>query len=485
MDLRVLLLWLLSAAGFAVTPGELRHYQLLVEATDGPGCALTSPTGDVIGQAALIELSLDQQDKATLVYSRCVDGSWQHVARQPIAGSVVTRSAGVDTLNWSIPRSWLGVPRPLGVRILAQHPASGSVDHHGAEQPAVVNLPLGEAPVPIPLWNSGVALGCLLGICLLAARWRRTHGLAGLLVLLLLPVGQAERARAAGNQTQDPVRAAGNAAGTALLAPLISLLDPAGDQFGNDAGIDLQRVELALDAQQLQVQLQVRALPEPVPLRVLFLGNSLTAANTLPLMVQAIAAQAGETIQVTEVSFGGVNLEDLYREGTALSEISSGRYQWVIMQQGPSSLAESQEDLERWTIAFNTPIRASGARPALYMVWPERARFSFFNAVRTSYLNAALSIEGWFIPAGETWRTAWRERPQLALYGADQFHPSALGSYAAALTIYCTLFGRSPEGLPASLVIDARRTLQFDAADALLVQRSAWATHLQYARAGQ
>ena len=46
------------------------------------------------------------------------------------------------------------------------------------------------------------------------------------------------------------------------------------------------------------------------------------------------------------------------------------------------------------------------------------------------------------------WREVWRRDPQTALYGSDDFHPSALGSYLAALTVWRALSGASVVGLP-------------------------------------
>ena len=53
------------------------------------------------------------------------------------------------------------------------------------------------------------------------------------------------------------------------------------------------------------------------PIRVLFVGNSLTQANDLPLMVSALAAGFGVQIQGTDVSQGGFSLEDHWNDRRA------------------------------------------------------------------------------------------------------------------------------------------------------------------------
>src|SRR3954471_24339231 len=113
----------------------------------------------------------------------------------------------------------------------------------------------------------------------------------------------------------------------------------------------------------------------PADDRVLFIGNSLTEANGLPAMVAALSRQGGGIpISTASVVFGGFNLEDHWNQGTAQRRIADGGWSIVVLQQGPSALPESQADLREWTVRFDTIIRASGARTALYMVWPESDR---------------------------------------------------------------------------------------------------------------
>ena len=186
------------------------------------------------------------------------------------------------------------------------------------------------------------------------------------------------------------------------------------------------------------------------PKRVLFIGNSLTYSNRLPQIVQAMAKAQGDDLYVETVAFGGFDLELHWNQGSALQAIKQG-WDVVILQQGPSSLASSRVHIRSWTKRFAPEIRRAGARPALYMVWPELDRIDVFDDVRDSYSLAASDVRGMFIPAGEVWRAAWRREPSAPLYGSDNFHPTVAGSYAAALSIYGMLFNRPPQGLPARL----------------------------------
>ena len=205
-------------------------------------------------------------------------------------------------------------------------------------------------------------------------------------------------------------------------------------------------------------------------MRILFIGNSLTYVNDLPGLVQRLADATGaEQTYVESVALPDHSLEDHYKRGDALDAIRRGGWRVVIMQQGPSALEESREHLILWTGIFATEIRAVGAEPALYMVWPSTARFFDFDRVRDSYRMAAESVNGRFLAAGETWRAAWARQADLALYGSDGFHPSPLGTYAAAVTIFGNLYQRSVVDLPAS----ARQGLSLSTAEARIVEEAA------------
>lgn len=212
----------------------------------------------------------------------------------------------------------------------------------------------------------------------------------------------------------------------------------------------------------------------PVSGRVLFVGNSLTYTNDLPGMVAALADSAGSgPISVEMVVAADFSLRDHLDGGGAVRALKRGGWDFVLLQQGPSSLDDSRAGLIASARDFDTEIRKVGARPALYAVWPDRTRLSFFDQVSESYRLAAVAVHGLYLPAGEAWRAAWRRDSTLALYDADDFHPSVLGSYVAALVIYGRISNRSPVGLPARLRTRSGRLVDIPATTARLLQEAA------------
>lgn len=219
-------------------------------------------------------------------------------------------------------------------------------------------------------------------------------------------------------------------------------------------------------------------LPE-AEIRILFVGNSLTAFNNLPGLVATIARAAGRDVEALGRVAPNFSLEEHWHSG-AVQQIRELRPDIVVFQQGPSSLDESRRHLLAWTDSFAPLLREVGATPAYLMVWPETARLHAFDAVRDNYKAAAERAGGIFIPAGEAWRPLV---PGAALervdgpnpYGPDGFHPSFEGSVLAALTAVRALFGESVSGLPATMVPGDGRNpdIRLDPAVAEVLQRLA------------
>jgi len=193
--------------------------------------------------------------------------------------------------------------------------------------------------------------------------------------------------------------------------------------------------------------------PEPVTdpdLRILFIGNSLTYENDLPGLVEQLGrSDPSRPTTVSSVAFGGYSLEDHWNRGDALAAIRQGGWDLVVLQQGPSALPESRDNLIEWSDRFAAEIRKVGARPALYMVWPSLDDAADWDAVTASYAAAAEASHAILFPAGEALRAAYNANPGLPLFAGDRFHPAPLGSEGAALVIYSAAANVSPVGLSA------------------------------------
>ena len=152
-----------------------------------------------------------------------------------------------------------------------------------------------------------------------------------------------------------------------------------------------------------------------------------------------------DRVRVASVAKPDYSLEDHWNDGEALDSIDQGGWDVVVLQQGPSSLPESQAHLLEWTDRFSERIRAAGGRPAMYMVWPPVG--GDWDGVVAAYTAAAEASDAALLPAGRAWQAVLGAHPEIGLYGPDQFHPTRAGAYLAALVIFGGLADRTTVGL--------------------------------------
>ena len=212
-------------------------------------------------------------------------------------------------------------------------------------------------------------------------------------------------------------------------------------------------------------------------LKVLFIGNSLTYENDLPRTVAQLAISAGlDPCYCVSIAYPNFALEDHWNAQDAVDALEEESWDFVVMQQGPSALPASRENLITWAGVFGNLIDDNGAQAVMYGVWPQGDRSFDFPNVTESYRLAAEAIGGLLAPAGEAWQFAWAEDPTLPLYAEDFFHPSPMGTYLAALTIFERVYGQSAVGVQQTAVVDGRAQ-PWPPAIVLLLQEAAAAAN--------
>jgi lysophospholipase L1-like esterase len=173
---------------------------------------------------------------------------------------------------------------------------------------------------------------------------------------------------------------------------------------------------------------------------ILFVGNSLTYANDLPGLVEAVAAKQGIAVANTMVAFPNYAIEDHWNDGEVQELIANGAYDFVILQQGPSSQPNGRKMLMDYGAKFKTICDKHGAQLSFYMVWPSLNYYSTFEGVITNYRDAAEFNDAILCPVGEVWKAFIDAEKNYDYYGPDGFHPSVKGSQVAAEVIVQSLF---------------------------------------------
>lgn len=227
---------------------------------------------------------------------------------------------------------------------------------------------------------------------------------------------------------------------------------------------------MLLAAALVVVTIPAAAETPPASLRLLFIGNSLTYSNDLPAVVKALGAADGVAVTTMSKAKADFGLQDHWADKRTRAAVAAGGWDYVVMQQGPSSLPDNQANLRRWAQRWANPIRTAGAQPALLMVWPSTSRLRAFPAVDQAYSDAAVAAEAVLLPAGRAWWAAWQLQPGPALYSSDGFHPDPTGTLLAALVVYAGLSGQLPQQLPDELRVGNTRLRIDDDLERVLLQ---------------
>jgi hypothetical protein len=117
-------------------------------------------------------------------------------------------------------------------------------------------------------------------------------------------------------------------------------------------------------------------------------------------------------------------------------------------------------------------VRKHGAKPILFMTWAYADKPEMTQQLAEEYTKAGNANDALVIPAGLAFAKAIAKKPGIGMYAADKRHPSRLGTYLSACTIYAALYNKSPVGLSYTFGIDPE-TAKF-------LQEVAWETVQEY-----
>ena len=173
---------------------------------------------------------------------------------------------------------------------------------------------------------------------------------------------------------------------------------------------------------------------------VLFIGNSLTYFNDLPILVQQRAEALGREMVVKMVAYPNYAIVDHWTDGEVQQLISSQEYDYVIIQQGPSSQSEGRQMLIESGKLYSDLCEQNNAKLCYFMVWPSISNYNTFDGVIKNHTDAASINNAILLPVGEVWKAYIDSTNNFDYYGPDGFHPSVMGSEVAADVIVERLF---------------------------------------------
>ena len=201
--------------------------------------------------------------------------------------------------------------------------------------------------------------------------------------------------------------------------------------------------------------------------RVLFIGNSYTAANSLPTMVAAVASSANQNLACSQQTLGGATLYQHSQSNATYTKLASQSWDYVVLQaqsQEPSfPYSQFSWQTLPYAIQLVDSIRsiAPCAQPVFFRTWGrengDQANCAVFPPLCTyegmdsilhrHYSLMADTTDAYLSPVGSVWKHIRDTDSTINLYTSDGSHPSLAGTYAAACTFFSMITRMDPNAI--------------------------------------
>ena len=231
-------------------------------------------------------------------------------------------------------------------------------------------------------------------------------------------------------------------------------------------------------------------------LRILFIGNSYTYYNSTPELVKALIREnfPEQVVETQLISGGGMTLADHWQEESTLEAIRKGEWDFVVLQEqsklGMGVMIDNNmyfgqtEQFFEHSRKFDREIKEAGAKTVLLMTWSARGQPKEQAILTHAYTSIAKELEAIVAPVGLIWDKV-RTNPKIDLYADDGGHPSSVGSYLVAVTLYATLMADDPLGLSGLIsgnrlsdsgepLLERELLIELSNEEAQLIQEASW-----------
>ena len=182
--------------------------------------------------------------------------------------------------------------------------------------------------------------------------------------------------------------------------------------------------------------------------KVLFIGNSYTYTNNMPLMLQQLSASLGDTLIYDESDPGGYTLAQHSAYAPTIAKIFSQQWDIVVLQEQSElpSFPPAEVDTEVYPYAhkLDSMIHANDSctQTIFLMTWghgngdplncgsyPAICTYDGMQIrLRESYMQMTQDNHAIVAPVGVAWKMVMDSIPSIWLYISDSSHPLPTGS---------------------------------------------------------
>lgn len=215
------------------------------------------------------------------------------------------------------------------------------------------------------------------------------------------------------------------------------------------------------------------------PMNVLFIGNSFTHMNSMPVMFEKLAISKSVKINVVMSAKSNHTFQMHSERADLYEDINKAKWDYVVLQGFSRELSYGNEHIDTAVIPYfqkiidtlyhNNPC----VKLLLYMTWGYENGYAYMNEIGT-YEDMSASIESGYrylaekydlaiVPVGNVWKEIRKNYPDYGLYQKDEHHPTKIGSYVVASSFYSAIFRSSPEGgytagIPDNVALSIQKT---------------------------
>jgi hypothetical protein len=225
------------------------------------------------------------------------------------------------------------------------------------------------------------------------------------------------------------------------------------------------------------------------PLKVLFIGNSITYFNDMPLLFESMAEDQGHSVDISMYAPGGTGFVHHYIDPNVHSLLNSTVWDIVVLQPGSGESAGASypvsTTIQRGQIILDSIYAHSPcAKVYLYQIpygvvsASDYANyFSVQDIIIGNLHQMADALEVQLIPAGAAARTYYTNSPNIFLHNTyNDIHPSLAGSFLTAATAYSSIFQDSITDcdFASTLPLDSAQNLYTIAENTVMNHFSEW-----------
>lgn len=240
--------------------------------------------------------------------------------------------------------------------------------------------------------------------------------------------------------------------------------------------------------------------------KVLFIGNSYTYTNNMPLMLQSMATSFGDTLVYDESDPGGYTFANHCTNATTIAKIFSQQWDIVVLQEQSQMPAfppaQVATDVYPYAHKLDSMIHANDSctQTMFLMTWghangdpmncgsyPAICTYhGMQQRLRESYLQMTQDNHAIVAPVGMAWQHVMDSIPSIWLYISDSSHPVIPGSYLETCVLYSSIFHKKSfnssytDGLSATVA----NTLQHVSDKIVFDSLSFWQQYGHYPYAG-